>query len=90
MRNQEEYHLQSGSMPMPSTPTAALPTSTTRRRCPTTFLEAHRQNDRSVMQAYGFSTKMTESECVAKLLEMCTAYPITIKGNQNERIGYPL
>lgn len=37
---------------------------------PYDLLEAHRQNDRAVMQAYGFSTKMTESECVAKLFEM--------------------
>ena len=27
--------------------------------------EAHQENDRAVMAAYGFSTKMTESECVA-------------------------
>lgn len=31
---------------------------------------AHQNNDRAVMAAYGFSTKMTESECVARLLEM--------------------
>ena len=37
---------------------------------PCDLLEAHRQNDRAVMQAYGFSTKMTESECVARLFEM--------------------
>ena len=29
---------------------------------PKEFLQAHRQNDRAVMAAYGFSTKMTESE----------------------------
>lgn len=32
--------------------------------------KAHQENDRAVMAAYGFSTKMTESECVAKLFEM--------------------
>ena len=32
--------------------------------------KAHQDNDRAVMAAYGFSTKMTESECVAKLFEM--------------------
>ena len=32
-------------------------------------LQAHRQNDRAVMSAYGFSTKMTESECVAELFK---------------------
>ena len=34
---------------------------------PKELLQAHRQNDRLVMQAYGFSPKMTESECVAEL-----------------------
>ena len=34
---------------------------------PKELLHAHRQNDRLVMQAYGFSAKMTESECVAEL-----------------------
>ena len=37
---------------------------------PYDLLEAHRANDRAVMAAYGFSMKLTESECVAKLLEM--------------------
>ena len=27
-------------------------------------------NNRAVMAAYGFSTKMTESECVAELFKM--------------------
>ncbi|MBR1608142.1 MAG: class I SAM-dependent DNA methyltransferase [Kiritimatiellae bacterium] len=30
---------------------------------------AHQANDRAVMAAYGFSTKMTESECVAELFK---------------------
>ncbi len=34
---------------------------------PKELLQAHRQNDRLVMQAYGFPAKMTESECVAEL-----------------------
>ena len=34
---------------------------------PKELLQAHRQNDRLVMQAYGFESKMTESECVAEL-----------------------
>ena len=34
---------------------------------PKELLQAHRQNDRLVMQAYGFTAKMTESECVAEL-----------------------
>ncbi len=37
---------------------------------PAELLKAHRQNDAAVMAAYGFSTKMTEPECVARLLEM--------------------
>ena len=36
---------------------------------PKDLLQAHRQNDRAVMAAYGFSTKMTESECVAELFK---------------------
>ncbi len=36
---------------------------------PKELLQAHRQNDRLVMQAYGFPTKMTESECVAELFK---------------------
>lgn len=31
---------------------------------------AHQENDRAVMDAYGFSTKMSESECVAELFKM--------------------
>ena len=34
---------------------------------PKELLQAHRQNDRVVMAAYGFSTKMTKSKCVAEL-----------------------
>ncbi len=37
---------------------------------PKELLLAHRQNDRAVMAAYGFSTTMTESECVAELFKM--------------------
>lgn len=37
---------------------------------PYDLLEAHRANDRAVMSAYGFSTKMTETECVARLFDM--------------------
>ena len=37
---------------------------------PNDLLEAHRANDRAVMQAYGFPIKMTESECVAELMKM--------------------
>ncbi len=36
----------------------------------TELLKAHQENDRAVMAAYGFSTKMTESECVAELMKM--------------------
>ena len=37
---------------------------------PPELRKAHHQNDLAVMQAYGFNTKMTEAECVAKLLDM--------------------
>ena len=34
------------------------------------LVTAHQLNDKAVMQAYGFSIKMTESECVAELMKM--------------------
>ena len=37
---------------------------------PKELREAHRANDRAVMRAYGFSTKMTEADCVAALMKM--------------------
>jgi len=37
---------------------------------PPELRRAHQDNDRAVMAAYGFSTKMTESDCVAKLFEL--------------------
>ncbi len=37
---------------------------------PAELRKAHQENDRAVMSAYGFSTKMTESECVAELFKM--------------------
>ena len=37
---------------------------------PPELRKAHQENDRAVMAAFGFSTKMTESDCVAKLFEM--------------------
>ena len=37
---------------------------------PPELRKAHQNNDRAVMVAYGFSTKMTESECVAELMKM--------------------
>ena len=37
---------------------------------PPELRNAHRQNDRAVMEAYGFPVKMTESECVAELMKM--------------------
>lgn len=39
---------------------------------PYDLLQAHRLNDRAVMEAYGFSNRMTENECVAKLFERYT------------------
>ena len=37
---------------------------------PPELRKAHTANDKAVMAAYGFSTKMTESECVAELMKM--------------------
>ena len=37
---------------------------------PKELRKAHQDNDRAVMEAYGFNLKITESECVAKLMEM--------------------
>ena len=37
---------------------------------PNDLLRAHRDNDRAVMAAYGFSTKMAGSECVAALFNL--------------------
>ena len=38
---------------------------------PVELRRAHQQNDKAVMQAYGFwGTVKTESDCVAKLMEM--------------------
>jgi hypothetical protein len=44
------------------------------------LLTAHQNNDRAVMQAYGFSTKMTESECVAELMKLYQDKVDEIKG----------
>lgn len=37
---------------------------------PIELRRAHQANDRAVMRAYGFSTSMSESDCVARLFEM--------------------
>ena len=37
---------------------------------PPELRKAHQNNDRAVMKAYGFSVKMTESECVAELMKL--------------------
>lgn len=37
---------------------------------PPELRKAHQENDKAVMRAYGFSIKMTESECVAELMKM--------------------
>lgn len=43
---------------------------------PKELLNAHRQNDKAVMQTYGFSFKMTESECVAELFKLYNKFAI--------------
>lgn len=40
---------------------------------PPELRKAHQANDRAVMQAYGFDTKMTEGECVAALMRLYQA-----------------
>ena len=40
---------------------------------PPDLRKAHQVNDRAVMAAYGFDTKISEAECVAKLMEMYQA-----------------
>lgn len=40
---------------------------------PIELRKAHQANDRAVMEAYGFSLKMTEQECVAELMKMYQA-----------------
>ena len=37
---------------------------------PPELRKAHQANDRAVMAAYGFDTKISEAECVAKLMSM--------------------
>ncbi len=37
---------------------------------PPDLRKAHQENDRAVMAAYGFPSKMTESECVAELFKL--------------------
>ena len=37
---------------------------------PPELRRAHQDNDRAVMAAYGFSTRMSESECVAELFKL--------------------
>ena len=36
---------------------------------PPELRKAHQANDRAVMAAYGFDVKMSEAECVARLME---------------------
>ena len=49
---------------------------------PIELREAHRANDRAVMKAYGFSLKMTESECVAELMKM---YQMLVENENNNK-----
>ena len=40
---------------------------------PTELRRAHIANDKAVMAAYGFSLKMTESDCVTELMRLYEA-----------------
>ena len=46
---------------------------------------AHQNNDRAVMAAYGFSTKMTESECVAELFKLYQALVVSNQGDKSKK-----
>ena len=37
---------------------------------PVELLTAHRNNNRAVMEAYGFDIKMSESDCVYELIQL--------------------
>ena len=37
---------------------------------PADLRKVHRENDKAVMQAYGFNIKMMENECVAELFKL--------------------
>ena len=37
---------------------------------PAELRRAHTANDKAVMAAYGFSTKMTEADCVGELMKL--------------------
>ena len=43
---------------------------------PIELRNAHRKNNKAIMRAFGFDLKMTEKECVAKLLNL---YDHTLK-----------
>ena len=48
---------------------------------PKELRKAHQENDKAVMEAYGFDwKKMTESDCVAELMKM---YKTIIEGDKN-------
>ena len=36
--------------------------------------KAHKENDKAVMEAYGFSLKMTESDCVTELFKLYESF----------------
>lgn len=50
-------------------PNASLAALYDQRTMPIELIEAHRENDRAVMSAYGFPRTMSESDCVAALFE---------------------
>ncbi|MBR1885254.1 MAG: hypothetical protein IJ812_02485, partial [Schwartzia sp.] len=52
---------------------------------PPELRKAHQANDRAVMAAYGFDTKISEAECVARLMEM---YQDLVKNLQSENQNF--
>lgn len=62
-----DYYLPVLSLPEETRPIADLYDPLT---MPPELLKAHNANNRAVMEAYGFSTKMSEADCVAELMKM--------------------
>lgn len=51
---------------------------------PPELWKAHTANDIAVMKAYGFSTKMSEADCVAELMKMYQKLTVAKSTNDHE------
>ena len=53
---------------------------------PVELRKAHQENDKAVMEAYGFDwRKMSESDCVAELMKMYQKLTKELKENESKR-----